>query len=112
MATITMQTAAMIAHAHREIEVARELLKKIEQGKKWNQEIDIRDAFGRRQYVLQLGVPSGNGGHKLLDVSYELGGYIIEAHIEKMQMRIAELSEIARMELDGVKTTAKADGLP
>lgn len=103
MGDITKMTAAQIARAHVEIETAIELLKHIEEGKKWNQEVDLRDAFGRRQHCLQLGVPSGNSGHRLVDVSYELGGYMIEAHIAKMRARLVELSQVAKMELDGVK---------
>lgn len=103
MTEISELTATAIAYAHREITSAQELLKKIDEGKKWNQEIDFRDVFNRRRRCLQLGIPNGEGGHRLLDVSFELGAYCIEAHIGKMKARIIELSQIAKMELDGIK---------
>ena len=100
--TITRDTAAKIAYAHSEINEARELLTLLSEAKRDRKEPDFRDAFGR-QRGLQLGIPSGSG-HRLLDVSPDLAVYVIEAHIGKMQQRIAELCAIARMELDGVKT--------
>lgn len=103
MSIITRNTAAAIAYAHAEIEASRGLLETIAKGKTNREEPDFRDAFGRRHRTLQLGVPHGDG-HKLLDVSADLGGYIIEAHIGKMQAKLTELCQIARMELDGEKT--------
>ena len=100
--TITRDTAAKIAYAHSEITEARERLTLLSEAKRDRKEPDFRDAFGR-QRGLQLGIPSGSG-HRLLDVSPDLAVYVIEAHIGKMQQRIAELCAIARMELDGVKT--------
>lgn len=104
MSIITRNTAAAIAYAHAEIEASRGLLEIIAKGKADRVEPDFRDVFGKRRGSLQLGVPSGDTGHRLLDVSADLGGYVIEAHIGKMQAKLTELCQIARMELDGEKT--------
>lgn len=98
---ITHDTAASIAFAHAEIRAAQELLAKLIEANITRDEPDFRDAFGRKR-GLQLGVPSGSNGHRLLDVSPELARYVIDAHIARMEARIGELCAIARMELDGV----------
>jgi hypothetical protein len=48
---------------------------------------------------VQLGVPSGDAGHRLFDVSWSLAKPIIEAHIANHKSRIAALSEKARFEV-------------
>lgn len=105
--TITKETAWAIAAAHREIEAAKTLLDKMAEAKKWNETLDLRDAFGR-QRGLQLGVPTSDNGHRLFDVSPDLAKYVIETHVAKMHARLGELAAIARMELDGVAAAAEA----
>jgi hypothetical protein len=101
MNVITKETSALIAYAHEEVATAKGLLGTIAAARPGH-EPDFRDSFGRRRHSLQLGVPSGETSRQLFDVSFEFAAYIIEAHIAKMEARIAELCQRARMELDGI----------
>jgi hypothetical protein len=92
---ITKETAAKIAYAYSEIEAAEELLK----GLRRLQEPDFRDNFGRRR-GLQLGVPSGSSGHRLLDVAPRLAKIIIKAHIDDKKSEIEALCLTAKRELE------------
>lgn len=96
---ITQKTAMDIALSYREVDTAEKLLAEIEESLDWREAPDIRDAFGRRPDGLQLGVPSGNSGHRLFDVPWSLARPIIEAHIANHKARIAILSETARIEI-------------
>ena len=98
---IQFDTACRIARAHQEIEAAHELLKVLHQAKDRREVPNFRDAFGR-QRGLTLGIPQGESGHRMYDVSPELAVYVIEAHIAKKQAELVEASTIARMQLDGV----------
>lgn len=98
---ITKQTAMDIALAYREIEAAEGLLADVRgtidrhgHGTK-----DIRDAFGRIQHGLQLGVPTGDSSHRLFNVPFSLAVPIIEAHIAQQRSLIATLTEKARIEM-------------
>jgi hypothetical protein len=99
---ITSETALAIAYAYREIETAEKLLAEIidEFTKRIKDTPDIRDAFGRRQDGLQLGVPSGHNGHRLFNVPWTLCKPVIEAHIAQQKALIAALNEKARIELE------------
>ena len=97
--TIIKQTAHDIALSYREVETAQKLLSEIEESISRREAPDIRDAFGRRHDGLQLGVPSGNNGHRLYDVPWSLAKPVIEAHIARQTAVIAALSEKARGEL-------------
>lgn len=106
---ISQQTAVDIALAHREIATAEELLTKVREGMDRREEPDVRDAFGRRQGGLQLGVPSGSAAHTLYNVPWKLAIVVIEAHIAAQKSLIAALNEKARIELDeshGAQTSA------
>lgn len=99
---ITQETAACIYRAYREIEAGEKLLTDMETIRK-AQGLDktaptIRDAFGRPQH-LQLGIPSGENGHRILDVAPELAESVIRAHIAKKRAELAEVQERARIEL-------------
>lgn len=99
---ITQETAACIYRAYREIEAGEKLLTDMESIRK-AQGLDktaptIRDAFGRPQH-LQLGIPSGENGHRILDVAPELAECVIRAHIAKKRAELAEIQERARIEL-------------
>ncbi len=96
---ITRETAARIAYAHDEIKAAGELLETIAKAEKERQEPDFRDVFGRR-CGLQLGVPSGQNSHRLMDVSYKLAAIIIRAHIDDKRREIEAFCEVARGEID------------
>lgn len=98
---ISKQVAMDIALAWREIEAAEELLKEVSQERVRHRDVDIRDAFGRRQDGLQLGVPSGQNSHRLFGVPWEMCAPIIEAHIARKRQKIALLSRQALIEAAG-----------
>jgi hypothetical protein len=100
---ITKLTATDIAMAYREIEVAEKLLADIVESIKRHELPDIRDAFGRRQNGLQLGVPSGHDSHRLFDVPWTLAKPILEAYIARQRNIVTALCEKARMELEEAK---------
>lgn len=96
---ISKDTAMKIAYAYREVETAEKLLAEIVGPMERRESPDIRDAFGRRQDGLQLGVPSGENSHCLFNVPWTLAKPIIEAHIAHHRARIALLTEKAREEM-------------
>jgi hypothetical protein len=95
---ISYETAMAIACAYREIETAEKLLGEIAEAVSRREQSDIRDAFGRRQDGLQLGVPSGRDGHRLFNVPWTLARPVIEAHIANQRAIVAALNEKARAE--------------
>ncbi len=99
---ITQETAAAIWHAYREIEAGQKLLTDMEAARKQHQldktEPSLKDAFGRPRH-LELGVPSGENSHRILQVAPELAESIIRAHIENKRAYLAECQERARFEL-------------
>lgn len=98
--TITMDTAALIWKAHREIETSIKLLADIREKKKFGGDPNPLDAFGRhRPYT--LGIPSGDAGHQLVGLSPELAAHIIEAHITRKQSELVEACARAALELAG-----------
>ena len=97
---ITKSTAMDIALAYREIETAEKLLAEITEALRTRDTPDIRDAFGRAVGGLQLGVPSGDTGHRMFNVPWSLAKPIIETHIAHHRAIIETLSEKARIELD------------
>ena len=96
---LSKQTAIDIALSYREIEIAETLLADITEALRRHEMPDIRDAFGRPQGGLQLGVPSGPGAHRMFDVPWGLAKPVIEAHIAHHRSRLLALTEKARMEL-------------
>lgn len=99
---IAYDTALSIAQAYREVDVAEKLLAEITDTmneRRRGDPPDIRDAFGRRQEGLQLGVPSGQNGHRLFNVPWALARPVIEAHIASQKAIISALGEKARIEL-------------
>lgn len=84
---IKPETAQAIAVAYVEVETAEKLLAEITEDMKNYREPDIRDAFGRQQGGLQLGVPHGANGRRLFNVAWTLARPVIEAHIAN-QLRI------------------------
>ena len=96
---ISKQTAMDIALSYREIETAEQLLAQIMEALRRHEMPDIRDAFGRPQGGLELGVPSGQGSHRMFNVQWNLARPIIEAHIADHRNRILALTEKARAEI-------------
>lgn len=113
---ITQETASAIWSAYREIAAAEKLLADMDEIR--NQPFSdrdkyaptLKDAFGRRQH-LQMGIPSGENGHRIFEVSPVLAESVIRAHIAKQKVVLVEANERARIELSGfseVTTGAKA----
>ena len=96
---ISQKTAMDIALAYREVETAEKLLAEITDSMSRREGVDIRDAFGRHQDGLQLGVPHGNNGHRLFNVPWTLAKPVIEMHIAQQRAIIAALSEKAAVEM-------------
>lgn len=95
---ISKNTAMDIALAYREVESAEKLLEEIEEALKHQQTPDIRDAFGRHQGGLQLGVPHGQNGQRLFNVPWALSRPILEAHIAEHKAIIVTLTQKAMSE--------------
>lgn len=101
---ISQDTASAIWTAYREIEVAEKLLAdmKAEREKPFGERDKhaptLKDAFGRKRH-LQLGIPSGENGHRIFDVAPELAESVIRAHIAKKRVELTEANERARLEL-------------
>lgn len=98
---ISKNTAMDIALAYREIETAEKLLAEINEARRTYDTPDIRDAFGRLQGGLQLGVPSGESSHRMFNVPWSIAKPIIETHIAHHRAVIEMLSQKARIELGG-----------
>ena len=103
---ITAQTATDIAVAYREIEIAEKLLADVRAAMDRFEQVDIRDAFGRPQRSLELGIPSGGTSTRLLRVPYELAVPVIEANIAHQKSCIKTLNQNARFELDAGEVAA------
>lgn len=102
---ITQETAAMIWNAYREIAAAEKLLADIEKENQCRTAEErklpaLKDAFGTRRH-LQLGIPSGENSHRLLEVRPSLADAVIRAHIEHKRAELSEANERARIELTG-----------
>lgn len=107
MTVISMETAHRIWSAHREIVVATTLHAQMKKELELGGDPTPLDEFGRRRRF-QLGVPSGDSGHRLLDVSPQLAFHIIEAHIANKQAELAEACIVAKIDLAGGTTKADA----
>lgn len=96
---ISAETAKDIALAHREIEVAQKLLDDVRQALSRRETPDVRDAFGRRQDGLQLGIPSGDISQRLFNVPWSIAEAVIGLHIEHRKARLVVLNATASQEL-------------
>lgn len=104
---ISDRTIEKIWHCKREIIAGEKLLADMETVREQEKERGNRmasteptlnDAFGRRQH-LELGVPSGENGHRLFRVSPDLAACIIRTHIKNKTAELEEANEMARAEL-------------
>ena len=102
---ISQKTAFDIACAHQEIERAEKMLEETQTALGRRTTPDIRDAFGRSQQGLQLGIPSGENSTRLYMVDWNLCIPVLTAHIGQMRAKLAALNEVARMELDTPEAT-------
>lgn len=100
---ITQETATLIFAAHREIEAAEKLLADLAEAQRFEPDKfapALKDAFGRQRHI-ELGIPSGENGHRLYRVSPVLAVSVIKSHIEHSKARLTEANERARIELCG-----------
>lgn len=100
---ISKETCEAIWNAYREIEVAEKLLADMKEVQDRDITRDkhapcLKDAFGNRRH-LQLGIPSGENGHRLMQVSPALAESVIRVHIKNKQAELMEANERARIEL-------------
>ncbi len=100
---ISKEICEKIWHCHREIECSEKLLadikETIQKAKCADNPPALKDHFGYRHQTLQLGVPSGESSHRLYALSFALAEPIIRAHIAHKQAELAEMNEMARLEL-------------
>ena len=100
---ISKKTCERIWSCHREIAAGEKLLSdlaEVEKNSKYGgHEEKLTDAFGREK-DLQLGVPSGQNGHRLFNVAPELAKAVIRAHMANKQAELVEANEQARLELN------------
>lgn len=95
-----------IWHCHREIETSEKLLAEVEECIKRNKEKyhtrqheeKLKDVFGCERH-LELGIPSGENSRRLFRLSYELAAPVIRAHMANKQAELAELNEMAALEI-------------
>jgi hypothetical protein len=97
---ITKQTAHDIWIAYDEIAKGKKLLADMEAQLAQDETINQRLAIRRRP--LQLGIPSGESSHRLLDVAPALAIEVIKAHIAAKTAELGEIQHRARAELDEV----------
>lgn len=97
---LSEQTATDIAVIHRDIRAAEELLASVKRAIDKFNEVDIRDVFGRRRHVLELGIPSGDNSRRILNVPYELAIPVIEATIANHRAKLTALDTKVRAELE------------
>jgi hypothetical protein len=102
---ITQQTASDIWQAYREIAASEKLLADMEEVRnapftdREKHAPTLKDAFGQRRH-LQLGIPSGENGHRLFQVSPLLAESVIRSHIAEKKAELVEANERARIELN------------
>ena len=101
---ITQETASAIWSAYREIEASNKLIEDMaaERSRPFSDDekhaATLKDVYGRKRH-LELGIPSGQNGHRIYGVSPELAESVIRAHIAKKQAELVEANERARIEL-------------
>ncbi len=98
---ISPETATDIAVIYRDIAVAEQLLADVKKALDVFEDVDIRDVFGRRRHSLEMGIPNGESGRRILHVPYQLAVPVIEATIASHKARLTALAEKARFELSG-----------
>jgi hypothetical protein len=98
---ITQKTAYDIWVCYNEIEKGEKLKTEVQEALSRHKLPDLPDAFGWPQN-LQLGIPSGQSGHRLFDVKPELAICVITAHIGDKKAKLIALQTIAKQELEAV----------
>ena len=95
---ITKETAAAIWSAYEEIRRGEELGNHVTEVLAKHEQPNPNDPFDRRR--IEMGVPTGDRSHRLLNVCPGLATSVIKAHIADKRAELAKLQEQARMEMD------------
>ncbi len=95
---ISKQTAFDLWIAYDEIDRGENLLADLEELRRQGKEMNLRDSFGQPRR-LQLGVPSGESSHRLMDLQPTLAVEVIKTHIAQKKSELALINERARTEV-------------
>lgn len=100
---ITQETAGKIWQCHREIAAAEELLKNEKLFPKGDDAADWKSLpIGRwTRESFELSVPKGEGCRELFGIRPTLAKSVVTAHLAAMHALLAELNEMARLEIEG-----------
>lgn len=94
---ISKQTAFDLWVAYDEIAKGEKLLSQMQEQLSRGETVDLRDSFGRSR-GLQLGIPSGESGHRLFDVHPTLAIEVIRAHVAQKKIELTIINERAKAE--------------
>lgn len=94
---ITQKTAAALHNCHQQIINSEKLIADVKSALDRAEPTRLIDAFGRR-CTIEMGIPSGGSGHRILNVDNDLALLVIEAQIEKYKSQLKALNEIAKDE--------------
>lgn len=106
---ITQETAGKVWNCYREVAAAEKLLEDMAKtADEYRRDVraeTVRNAFGEH-CRLQLGVPSGDSAHRILDVSPALAKIVIESHIHDKKSELAALNELVKAEVSSCHPSA------
>jgi hypothetical protein len=98
---ISKEIALKIYSAHNEIEKSKKLITDMKEViDRTSESPKLKNAFGEPR-GLQLGVPSGDNGHRLFDVSPSMAIKVIEQNIKDKEAELTELMALADIQLKG-----------
>jgi hypothetical protein len=98
MKILSMESAAAVWNAHREIAVGEKLREQMLEAMKRGEDPNPVDPFGR-QRKCSFGVPSGDNCQRMLDVEPKLAIAVIDGHIANNRRELLEACIAARIEL-------------
>lgn len=96
---ISKDLSRKIYNCHSELEKCDELIKKMSEAIDKTGEPKLLDAFGERK-GLQLGIPCGDNGHKLLNVSPQMAIKVIQEHKDFNQSELKRLNGLALIQAE------------
>ena len=114
---VTVESALMLAHLHRELDAAKRLIAECEaqaerENETWTSSFEDRRKrpdLNRGRYI-EIRIPSGNDtAYCPRMVSPALGLAVLRAHLAEVEAKIIETNEIIRLEL-GAPTEAEREG--
>ncbi len=113
---LSQKTAAALYNCHQQIVNAEQLLQQTKESilkdeDRFSEYKGLIDAFGSQKRRLELGIPSGSSGSRLVNVDPDLAVIIIEAQIGKYKSQLGALNQIAALEciVDDKPITAPND---